>query len=174
MALIKCTECGTEISSNATACPKCGKPAKRKTKFITWVIGGIFTAFIVAMIVGSNTQREAESKRQAEAAAVEAAKSPEQRASEAAAKAKQEANFQRVTAVLRAIKANAKNPASFEVVQAGMTDAGSICVTYRATNSFNAVVTEYQAINKDNKIGDWNKLCAGKTLTNYTHAKIGI
>jgi len=34
MALIKCTECGQEISDMATACPKCGKPTgvKLKTK----------------------------------------------------------------------------------------------------------------------------------------------
>ncbi|MDI6733755.1 MAG: zinc ribbon domain-containing protein [Planctomycetota bacterium] len=28
MALIKCTECGQEISDMATACPKCGKPTE--------------------------------------------------------------------------------------------------------------------------------------------------
>jgi len=170
MALIKCTECGAEISSNATSCPKCGKPAKRKTKWTTWVIGAIFALFFVGFIMQSQTDRE----RQAKQDALEAAKSPEQRASDAAAKAKREADHQRVTSVLRSLKVNAKNPASFEVVQAGMTDAGSICVTYRATNSFNAVVTEYQAINKDNKIGDWNKLCAGKTISDYTSSKIGI
>lgn len=26
MALIECSECGTEVSSNAAACPKCGNP----------------------------------------------------------------------------------------------------------------------------------------------------
>ena len=26
MALIKCSECGSEVSSRATACPKCGNP----------------------------------------------------------------------------------------------------------------------------------------------------
>lgn len=26
MALIKCSECGKEVSSNATSCPSCGNP----------------------------------------------------------------------------------------------------------------------------------------------------
>lgn len=29
MALIKCPECGKEISDKATACPNCGMPLKR-------------------------------------------------------------------------------------------------------------------------------------------------
>jgi len=31
MALIKCTECGTEISDSAMTCPKCGAPATKQT-----------------------------------------------------------------------------------------------------------------------------------------------
>lgn len=31
MALIKCPECGKEISSNASACPNCGNPVQKKT-----------------------------------------------------------------------------------------------------------------------------------------------
>ena len=30
MALIKCPECGTEVSSEAEFCPKCGYPIKAK------------------------------------------------------------------------------------------------------------------------------------------------
>lgn len=32
MALVKCKECGTDISDKAGACPKCGAPAKAPTK----------------------------------------------------------------------------------------------------------------------------------------------
>ena len=31
MALIKCPECGKEISDQATACPNCGCPVKQST-----------------------------------------------------------------------------------------------------------------------------------------------
>lgn len=37
MSIIKCKECGADISSEATTCPKCGKKNKRPTLFI--VIG---------------------------------------------------------------------------------------------------------------------------------------
>lgn len=32
MALIKCTECGKEMSSDAAACPSCGKPNEAAAK----------------------------------------------------------------------------------------------------------------------------------------------
>jgi hypothetical protein len=32
MALVKCTECGKEISSNAEACPNCGNPTRLTTQ----------------------------------------------------------------------------------------------------------------------------------------------
>ena len=31
MALIKCSECGEEVSEDATSCPKCGHPVKAVT-----------------------------------------------------------------------------------------------------------------------------------------------
>ena len=32
MSLIKCEECGKEISSKASACPNCGNPIEKETK----------------------------------------------------------------------------------------------------------------------------------------------
>ena len=55
MALIKCTECRTEISSEAASCPKCGNPAKPKTKLSTWIVGIIFALFFVFYITGRQT-----------------------------------------------------------------------------------------------------------------------
>lgn len=53
MALVKCKECGTEVSTKATACPKCGAPAPAggvdafiqafdKMRFGTFLILSIF------------------------------------------------------------------------------------------------------------------------------------
>ncbi|MDD5022362.1 MAG: hypothetical protein PHR82_09585 [Endomicrobiaceae bacterium] len=56
MALIKCEECGNEISSEAKACPKCGKVtntgeilAKKSNKNLTYIllILGAFVGFII-------------------------------------------------------------------------------------------------------------------------------
>lgn len=65
MALIKCTECGKEISENAVACPNCGNPInpqqtmvvvrkdyKAKAKALT--ITGIIV-FILSCIIGIST-----------------------------------------------------------------------------------------------------------------------
>jgi len=38
MALVKCKECGEEISSKAKACPKCGAKAAKKTSLFTWLV----------------------------------------------------------------------------------------------------------------------------------------
>ena len=47
MALIKCPECGTEVSSSAAACPKCGYPvqAKRSAR-IHWVVLVVLILFV--------------------------------------------------------------------------------------------------------------------------------
>jgi hypothetical protein len=34
MALITCAECGSQLSSEAPACPKCGKPNAAAPKFL--------------------------------------------------------------------------------------------------------------------------------------------
>ena len=48
MALIKCPECGKEISDKAKACPECGyKMKKSKKKFIPILI---FVLLVVACV----------------------------------------------------------------------------------------------------------------------------
>lgn len=37
MSLIKCYECGKEISKNAGICPQCGAPQKKKTSGCAWL-----------------------------------------------------------------------------------------------------------------------------------------
>jgi len=38
MALVKCKECGEQVSSNAKTCPNCGVNAPKKTSFITFLV----------------------------------------------------------------------------------------------------------------------------------------
>lgn len=59
MALGKCRECGTEVSSEAKVCPKCGiaKPAKRKSqllKVIGWIFGLSFLAIFIGAFMGKS------------------------------------------------------------------------------------------------------------------------
>jgi len=46
MALVRCKECGEDISTKAQACPKCGAKAPKKTSLFTWFVL-IFIIFIV-------------------------------------------------------------------------------------------------------------------------------
>jgi hypothetical protein len=52
MAMKKCDECNTEISSKAEQCPKCGVKAKKKTSFLTWVFTIIIGLGIFGYISG--------------------------------------------------------------------------------------------------------------------------
>jgi len=58
VTLIKCPECGTEVSSEAAACPKCGHPLQAKpsgginTKDPVHVIGIILVVIILLLAVG--------------------------------------------------------------------------------------------------------------------------
>jgi len=47
MALIKCKECGSQISSGATACPQCGKPSVSSGAS---VISGLFA---LGLLIGA-------------------------------------------------------------------------------------------------------------------------
>ena len=48
MALIKCKECGNEVSSKAESCPKCGAKVKKKGMGLLGWIGILFLVGVVA------------------------------------------------------------------------------------------------------------------------------
>lgn len=48
MALVKCKECGSEVSTSAKACPKCGAKPPKKTSRVTWVFLGLLV-FVVGL-----------------------------------------------------------------------------------------------------------------------------
>lgn len=55
MAMIKCRECGAEISASAKTCPKCGAPTKKKSKilrFLKWIVGLFILLVVIAAIFG--------------------------------------------------------------------------------------------------------------------------
>lgn len=158
MALVKCTECKNQISDTASACPHCGAKPKKPTSRLTIFIGGLFAIGVAGAIFGGNDKP----------APVVQAKSAEQIKLEQ----EKEAAFQADVSKLRALKNAMKNPASFELVEAGRMEDKTLCVLYRGTNSFNAVTTEQKAISPQGKLLDYAKACAGKTpIAVLTHAK---
>jgi RNA polymerase subunit RPABC4/transcription elongation factor Spt4 len=54
MAMAKCRECGTEVSDQAKACPKCGvsKPVK-KTSALTLIVTGLFCFVALRMCMSA-------------------------------------------------------------------------------------------------------------------------
>lgn len=53
MALMKCKECGEEISKKAEKCPKCGAPQKKKTSLFTWLVTIIVVLWAVGYFSGN-------------------------------------------------------------------------------------------------------------------------
>lgn len=49
MAIIKCSECGHEVSSKAKQCPKCGNPINKKNKFKIVLIVIVILCIIIAI-----------------------------------------------------------------------------------------------------------------------------
>ena len=102
----------------------------------------------------------------------------EQKAEEAIKKAAREKENIRAAiefAALKQLKSSMKNPASFDLESALRMDDGTVCVSYRATNSFNAVVPGSAVITatkiittEDRKsfTSEWNKRCANKSGVN--------
>src|SRR5262245_45797076 len=53
MALIKCKECGNEVSTKAETCPKCGARVARKPLGCGSAIGVIVLAAVILSVFGS-------------------------------------------------------------------------------------------------------------------------
>lgn len=176
MALIKCEDCGNQVSTNAKTCPKCGAKTERINRG-KWFVVVLATVGVVSCI---SKQQDHDSERAAAKAVIQAEKSPEQIAGEkafedrqAAEKLKKEAEFQLVVAGARYIKENTKNPDSFKLNSATWMAGGAICYEYRATNSFNAIVPGKTVIIKakvSHQASEWNKHCAGKSGIDYGYA----
>ncbi len=100
MALVKCPDCGTQISTEAPACPKCGRPrtaapagpVRKKTSTFTWVILGLIVFGVFSTVV-SRCQQDREAQVQAAAEQARREKlTPEQRAEEDKQRAAAEKN----------------------------------------------------------------------------------
>jgi hypothetical protein len=185
MALVKCGECGKEISRSATACPSCGAKQRRSyslTKFAVIAIG----VWITWIVISSNQKND---ERQEAAAKVEAtrlaAMKPEERAAEqkwaAEAKAFREQEYrnserrkQNAVAVLDTVRSNLRNPQSVQWVSVASNDDSSlVCVKYRAQNGFGGMDVGYAvAVSGLVRMSDgaYNSNCAGKSLNDMADA----
>jgi len=139
MALIKCKECGKEISSEAGACPNCGHKKPKATSGVTWVIAGLIMIGVVGAIWDSGEKEDREAARLA-------AMTPEQRASEATVKAATEQRSSAQYACKEFVKRTLNDPdaaqfddASTYFTEKQAADKFRVEVTVRAKNGFNAL-----------------------------------
>ena len=58
MAIIKCHECGNEISSDAKTCPKCGVTPKTSRNKITFIIGVMIVIFFIWFWLGGGLEQQ--------------------------------------------------------------------------------------------------------------------
>lgn len=59
MALIKCKECGNDVSDKAKTCPKCGAKVTRPSVFL-YLLGFLVVGFGVMMLIGMSDPKGAE------------------------------------------------------------------------------------------------------------------
>ena len=58
MALIKCHECGTEISSKATKCPKCGMVPKNRANIVVSVVSIVIMIWLFWSLFGGGIEKK--------------------------------------------------------------------------------------------------------------------
>jgi hypothetical protein len=93
--------------------------------------------------------------------------------------AEEEALFQRDVLNVRVLKRSLHNPDSFQLESAIRMPDGTLCLTFRATNVFNAIVLGQAVIRSDRIIStghpeavhSWNRYCAGKSGKNLIHIR---
>lgn len=66
MALVKCRECGNEVSTKATACPKCGAVRPKPTPASVWIVILLLALFFIIPLVNAMIDSVVEGARYAQ------------------------------------------------------------------------------------------------------------
>lgn len=154
MALVKCKECGAQVSTKAQACPTCGAALPKRTSLLTWLIGGMFAVIVVGAIDMQNRTGPAHSE--GSAAQGTASQSTEDKAATT--------RYSAAMLAVKSLKKSAHDPSSVDIEFAGANALGTVvCLEFRAKNAFGALVKQfavYEATSATlNDAGRWNKHC---------------
>jgi len=189
MALVNCHECKREVSTEAKACPHCGATVRRQTRTRTWgclglVVGG-FLLVMLLMPADSGDQARQEkyqdslaklTPRQKEARQVALAK--EDSARKVMVRTQDSAKVHRENQIFIArmgavqLKQAMKDPEAFELRSLVLTPNGTACYSYRAKNSFGAILPGHAVLTRkgnmilqeqdqDSFARIWNAQCSG-------------
>lgn len=152
MAMTDCKECGKKISTEAESCPHCGAKPPKPTSRLAIFISGIFLIGILHSVFQDEQPTAAKPPPNPQA----------------------ELEFQQAVGALNMLKSAMKNPASFELVSIDRVQGPALCIVYRGTNSFNAIITSQHVISdtvNSSKADAWNSHCAGRSGTSFMHAR---
>jgi hypothetical protein len=153
------------------------------------LVRGALVVFGVLLIVGffSKTQDKQSPAPQQIAKTQEKPASPAplpapETAEQKAAKAKKKAEddqWAKEVVLVSAFRSNMKNSASFKLEQALRVKDGTLCLTYRGTNSFNAIIMERAVIDTkttgaSTDAAMWNKRCGGKSGIDISYIRHAI
>lgn len=158
MALVKCHECHSEISSKAKACPKCGAKPRPPVGIFGWL-------FAMAVAYGAWSFFSPPSAPQ------KAPPSP----AEIAYQQQQERLFQKTAIMAATIKRGLREPESVQWETIMVNDDGSVmCFLYRARNGFGGMTRESVSFangKASKETAHWNKHCANKPLNDLIHVR---
>ncbi|WP_315809468.1 hypothetical protein [Pseudomonas sp. C9-3] len=165
MAIVKCKECGGQVSTTAKACPTCGSKPPKKTSVVTWLV---LATIVIVVAKGMLTEKPPEPTKTPDQIAADAA-AEKQRAAEA--KVRQEVFLTQAIAK-EAVLAKLKDPDSAKFGQIISKASGIVCGYVNAKNAFGGYtgdkafmyspqkqIAVIQGEAKDFE-GVWNKQCA--------------
>lgn len=123
MALIKCKECGKDVSTDAKTCPGCGANMPRKTSLFTKLVAGLIGIAVLSAIFGGN-----DSKTRTTTAAPKV---------KSQAELDDDSRFSLARASYKGLKSSLKDPDSLVVEKLLIDEKGTVaCMQYRAKNGF--------------------------------------
>jgi hypothetical protein len=163
MALITCSECSQQISTEAKACPHCGAvKSSGGSTFRFWVLS-IVGALILLSCIGNERGSSSVNTQ-----------TPSERASadEGAARAQ---------ALARVLKKSARNPDRFEIDEAFvMSGTNVVCMKFRSENGFGGMSFGQALLQPDgetivletdpNFAEKWATACSGPQGRNFAGA----
>lgn len=152
--MTECRECGGTVSTSARACPHCGaKPAYRPSVAFV-VIAGLLLAFGIKSTFFSGSDAPPIAKPVQDEAA--------------------ERRYLVVAIAAKKLRDSLGDPESVEWIDMLADErAELVCLKYRARNAFGGMQVYTATLTAQlasDSTDDWNRLCAGASLYNVSHA----
>lgn len=189
MALVKCPDCGSEVSDQAPACPRCGRPMKVPSPVFQTAptpapqvkqgkparpsnhLPGWFV-LVTFICLGLWLCHKVDDTGPSTTASASAPAPTPPTAEEKAKKEEEEKRFQTVVLGAKSLKAAMRDPDSFVLESAFVKQDGTVCYEYRSKNGFGGYSRESAIYTPGisgllpssaaNFAKQWNKRCAGE------------